>query len=134
MRIALVSFAMMASASSMIQGAAPDEPSSPAIVNQVDDRSMISLLKPGQAVKIERSASGGFNINVLTAKYVQSIRHGDESYVPPTIARIGRDFVAIKVVNIRGEGKNRTTQDIERIIAAHAIDEITLLQDPTPRE
>jgi hypothetical protein len=134
MKIAVFSFAMLVSASSVIHGAAPDEPSSPAVVNQVDDRSMISLLKPGQAVKIERSESGGFNVNVLTAKYVQSFRHGDDSYVPPTITRVGRDFVAVRIVNIRGERKKGTTQNIERIIAVHAIHEITLLQDPMPRE
>jgi hypothetical protein len=85
---------------------------------QPESAPMLSRLKVGQRVKLERAVSDGYNVNVLGDSHVKSFERADATYVPSTIIEIGRDFVVIDA----GRGVTQT-------ISAAAIHVITELPD-----
>jgi len=74
---------------------------------------MLSHLKVGQVVKLERATSGGYNVNILNAQYIKSYERAN--HVPPKIADVGPDYIVVKL-----------DRGIQQMIAVHAIDVITL--------
>ena len=79
---------------------------------------MLSHLKVGQRVKLERAISGGYNVNILNDRYVKSYERSDRQYVPAKIVDVGPDFIVVDA----GRGFTQT-------ISARAIDVITQLPD-----
>jgi hypothetical protein len=77
---------------------------------------MLSHLKVGQRVKLERALSGGYNVNILNDRYVKSYERADPKYVPPKIIDLGPDFIVVDA----GRG-------FKKMISARAIDVITEL-------
>ena len=86
---------------------------------------MLTLLKRGQSVQLEKALSGGYNINVLTEKYVESFKGADENYVPTTVTKVGREYIVVR----QSLKTKAFTRGFEQAISAHAIHAITLLQD-----
>jgi hypothetical protein len=87
--------------------------------NEQGDKSpMLSQLRAGQRVKLERALSGGYNVNILNDRYVKSYERADPKYVPPKIIDVGPDFIVVDI----GRGFKQT-------ISARAIDVITKRSD-----
>ena len=75
---------------------------------------ILSRLKVGQPVRLERAISGGYNINVFNDRWVKSFEKADPKFVPPRILEVASDFIVVDT----GHGH-------EQAIAAHAIHVIT---------
>ena len=84
--------------------------------------SMLSRLKVGQRVKLERAISGGYNVNIMNERLVKAFDGADPKYTMPTIINVGRDFIVVDV----GSGYSRRDR---QAISIRAIDVITHLDD-----
>ena len=86
---------------------------------------MLSVLKPGQSVKLEMAPTGGFDVVVITEKLVETAKIADKNFRPTMIKKVGRGYVTVTQSIKRGADD----EEIDRLIAAHAIHVITFLRD-----
>ena len=89
---------------------------------------MLSVLKPGQSVKLDVAATGGFDVVVLTEKLVETAKTADKKFRPAIIKKVGRGYVIVTQSIKRGAHD----EEIDRLISAHAIHIITFLRDEEP--
>jgi len=89
---------------------------------------MLSVLKPGQSVKLEMAATGGFDVVVITEKLVETAKNADKNFRPTMIKKVGRGYVTVTQSVKRGAHY----EEIDRLISVHAIHVITFLRDETP--
>ncbi|QDS91689.1 hypothetical protein FF011L_04220 [Roseimaritima multifibrata] len=77
---------------------------------------LLSRLAVGQHVRLETAPSGGYELFIFNERYLKRLQESGADFFPQKIIEVGPDFVVIDA-----------ERGIQRAIAAHAIDVVSLL-------
>jgi hypothetical protein len=61
-----------------------------------DNTTMLSLLRPGQAIDLERVSTGGYNIIFLSDAMLAELLKANPNFVPIRVTKVGQDYVMIR--------------------------------------
>jgi len=87
-----------------------------------DNTTMLSLLKPGQAIDLERISTGGYNVILLTDQILAALVKANPEYIPIRITKVGQDYIVIRQRQVLPQPM---VFYYSQAIAAHAIHTVT---------
>jgi hypothetical protein len=88
-----------------------------------DSSTMLTLLRPGQAIDLERVTTGGYNIILLNDAMLAELLKANPNFVPIRVVKVGQDYVTIRQRQMLPQ---TLLVYYSQAIAAHAIQSVMI--------